>query len=146
MSLDVSLKIKSQKFADWKLCREFALIGAENQSPKVINAVDTFFQDIKPDEYEEIYDANITHNLNEMANEAGIYKHLWRPEEVGITTAKELIKPLTDALDKLRKNPEFYKKFNPHNGWGTYNGLVAFVEQYLSACTENPEAIVTVSR
>lgn len=27
-----------------------------------------------------IFSANITHNLNAMAEAAGIYKHLWRPE------------------------------------------------------------------
>lgn len=34
-----------------------------------------------------LYDANITHNLNRMADEAGIYEHVWRPEEIGVTTA-----------------------------------------------------------
>jgi len=41
-----------------------------------------------------VYDANITHNLGEMADEAGVYKHLWRPEEIGLTKAAELIEPL----------------------------------------------------
>jgi len=35
-----------------------------------------------------VYDANITHNLGAMAEAAGIYKHLWRPEEIGITKAQ----------------------------------------------------------
>lgn len=30
--------------------------------------------------------------------------------------------------------------------WGHYEGLVSFVERYLNACIENPEAIVKVSR
>ena len=38
-------------------------------------------------EPEGAYSANITHNLGKMAEEAGIYKHLWRPEEIGITKA-----------------------------------------------------------
>jgi hypothetical protein len=28
---------------------------------------------------EEMYSANITHNLGDMASEAGIYEALWRP-------------------------------------------------------------------
>ena len=28
---------------------------------------------------ERVYDANITHNLNSMASEAGCYEALWRP-------------------------------------------------------------------
>jgi len=42
-----------------------------------------------------VYSANITHNLNEMAGAAGIYKYLWRPEEVGIYYAENLIDPFT---------------------------------------------------
>jgi hypothetical protein len=37
-----------------------------------------------------VYDANITHNLGAMAKAAGIYMHLWRPDEIGIKTASEL--------------------------------------------------------
>jgi hypothetical protein len=39
----------------------------------------------------EVYSDNITHNLGEMADAAGIYKALWRPEEIGITKAAELV-------------------------------------------------------
>ena len=39
----------------------------------------------------EVYSANITHNLGLMAEEAGIYQPLWRPEELGIKTAAGLI-------------------------------------------------------
>ena len=71
------------------------------------------------DPYPEIlYDDNITHNLNKMADAAGIYKYLWKPEELGIEFAKDLIKPLTKGLKDLKSNPEKYKKYNSPNGWG----------------------------
>lgn len=98
------------------------------------------------DRTRNVYWANITHNLNAMASEAGIYKHLWRPDEIGIDKAKELIQPLTDGLAALNTNPERFKKFNPSNGWGTYEGLVEFVKEYLCACIRYPEARVSVSR
>lgn len=97
-------------------------------------------------ETDEVYSANITHNLNTMAGEAGIYEHLWRPDEINITKAKELIEPLREGLHKLKSEPEKYKAFNPSNGWGSYEGLVRFVSNYLDACYENPEADVSVSR
>jgi hypothetical protein len=53
---------------------------------------------MQPCEDDEVYTANITHNLNRMAKEAGIYKHLWRPDEIGITLAGELIEPLQSGL------------------------------------------------
>jgi len=97
-------------------------------------------------EDEEVYSANITHNLNTMAEAAGIYDCLWRPEEIGITYAAQLIDPLSHGLQELCRNPERFLPLNPPNGWGDYEGLVSFVEKYLLACIKYPAAIVEVSR
>lgn len=94
----------------------------------------------------EVYWANITHNLNKMAMEAGIYEALWRPEELGIRHAGPLIDLLSEGLEKLKADPEHYKQFDAPNGWGTYEHFVPFVENYLNACRENPDAEVNVSR
>jgi len=94
----------------------------------------------------EVYWRNITHNLGKMAAEAGIYQHLWRPEEIGITHADQLIEPLTEGLSKLKADPDYYSKFNAANGWGLYEHFVPFVEDYLRACQENPDAAVSVCR
>jgi len=93
-----------------------------------------------------VFEANITHNLNKMAEKAGIYKHLWQPEELGITKASELVEPLKAGLKALKTDPEWYKTFEPENGWGSYEGLVGFVEQYIEACEANPGAMVEVGR
>lgn len=97
-------------------------------------------------ETNKVYESNITHNLNTMAEEAGIYQHLWRPDEIGIKKAKELIEPLRNGLHNLKIEPERYKNLNPENGWGSYDGLVEFIEDYLNACYEYPDADVNVSR
>jgi hypothetical protein len=94
----------------------------------------------------EVYSANITHNLGRMAEEAGIYTHLWRPEEVDATKAGQLIEPLEKGLALLKSNPIRFKRFNSPNGWGLYDNFVPFVEKYLTACRENPDADVRVSR
>ena len=94
---------------------------------------------------ETVYDANITHNLNSMAEEAGIYKHLWRPEEVGIKKACQLIVPLKDGLALLKSDSSRFEELNPSNGWGSYDGLVRFVDDYLQACIKYPQADVSVS-
>lgn len=93
----------------------------------------------------EIYSANITHNLGRMADAAGIYKHLWRPEEIGITTASQLIEPLKAALVKLRADPDHFRQFDAPNGWGRYQHFVPFVADYLAACQANSDATVEVS-
>jgi hypothetical protein len=94
----------------------------------------------------QVYQSNITHNLNAMAEEAGIYKHLWRPEEIGITNAEELIQPLQAGLDLLLSDPTRFEKHNPLNGWGSYAGFVGFVQGYLKACKKHPDATVEASR
>lgn len=93
-----------------------------------------------------LYEANITHNLGKMADAAGIYKPLWRPDEIGLRFARDLVAPLTNGLELLRDDPEHFKAFNPPNGWGSYDTLVQFVEEYLLACKAFPSAEIEVSR
>lgn len=93
-----------------------------------------------------VYDANITHNLSRMADEAGIYKHLWCPQEVEITSAQQLIEPLERGLALLRAEPEKFLPYNPANGWGSYETLVKFVEEYIAACKAHPDATVVAHR
>lgn len=129
------------------------------------------------DEDDKVFTANITHNLNTMAGEAGLYEALWRPVwlvdpeigeridaqaeagnyheaggafelEGGFRTilARELIDTLDSGLSLLKSDPERFKRFNPENGWGSYEGLVEFVEDYLDACRQYPDAEVSVWR
>lgn len=112
-----------------------------------------------------IFDASTTHNLNKMADEAGIYEAIWRPyqlreeyndswdhkeedefaEEI-VTKAYELIPFLEKGYEDMKARPEHYKKFNAENGWGLYNNFLPWVRRYLDACKGNPDAIVEVSR
>jgi len=94
----------------------------------------------------EIYTANVTHNLGAMANEAGVYRHLWRPEEVGVETAADLIVPLAGAIVKMKADSERFRSFNPENGWGCFNSFLPWLERLLQQCRENPKAKVRVCR
>lgn len=115
---------------------------------------------------EEVYSANITHNLGKMAAEAGIYEALWRPhrlkegynipiddydaeyefEEENKTVARDIIPLLEKGLADLKSRPEHFEIFNSPNGWGLYGNFVPFVEKYLEACKKYPDAIIGVSR
>ena len=101
---------------------------------------------INPGEGDAVYSANITHNLGRMADAAGIYKHLWRPEEIGVTHAAQLIEPLATGLALLQSDPPRFQAFNSPNGWGMYEHFVPFVERYLDACRLYPTATVSASR
>ena len=126
MSLDVYLRIPKEPETCW--C---AKCGHEHKSEI---------------DYTEVFESNITHNLVEMADKAGIYKECWRPEEIGITKAEQLIEPLTKGLADLEARPEYFEQFNASNGWGLYKHFVPFVRKYLEACKQNPESKVEVSR
>ena len=89
---------------------------------------------------------NITHNLGEMAEVLGIYKLLWRPEELFISEARELIEPLKEAIEKMEKYPARYKKHDSENGWGTYENFLPWLKEFLRDCEVNPSAEVVSSR
>lgn len=92
------------------------------------------------------YSANITHNLGKMAKEAGIYQYLWRPEEIPVLVASELIEPLEKGLILLKFDPVRFKVFDSPNGWGMYEDFVPFVEKYLEACKRYPGTLVRADR
>ena len=99
-----------------------------------------------PKEPITLFDYNITHNLTDMAKEANLHQCLWRPEEIDIKIAKDLVQPLKAGLKLLEDDPERFRKFDPYDGWGNYDDLVEFVRLYLLACEQNPESEIWVSR
>lgn len=93
-----------------------------------------------------IFESNITHNLTTMADAAGLYKALWRPDELFIEYAEDLIPLLRAGLEQLRNDPEKFRALAPSNKWGNYEGLIEFTRSYLEACECNPRAKIHVSR
>jgi hypothetical protein len=106
-------------------------------------SLDVMLTEMRPT---EVYTANITHNLTRMAAAADLYEALWRPETIGVTKASQLITPLTEGLARLKADPAKYEAYNAPNGWGMYVHFVPFVERYLAACLENPDAAISVCR
>ena len=95
---------------------------------------------------DDVFSANITHNLSRMAAEAGIYEEVWRPEEVGVVSAEQLVSPLTRAIARMKARPDHYRQFNAENGWGLYKHFLPWLEKLLVACAQWPEAKVRTSR
>lgn len=95
---------------------------------------------------DEVYSTNITHNLNAMADEAGIYNSLWHPDTDGISQAGQLIDLLSRAVSDMHKRPEYYQRFNSQNGWGTYSNFYTLLEKLLDACKKFPDATIEVYR
>jgi hypothetical protein len=115
---------------------------------------------------EEVYSANITHNLGKMADEAGLYEALWRPhrlkpgynileddykteweyEDNNPVRAHEIIEIIEKGLEDMKARPKHYEKFNSPNGWGIYHNFVPWIERYLAALKEFPESQVVCDR
>ena len=53
---------------------------------------------------------------------------------------------LQAGLEELRADAPRFRKLNPVNGWGNYEGLCMFVERYLETASKHPEAWVSVYR
>jgi hypothetical protein len=115
---------------------------------------------------EEMYSANITHNLGDMASEAGIYEALWRPyrlkegynipeddhnaeykfEEENPVRAFEIIPIIEKGLKDMLARSEHYKTFDSPNGWGLYVHFIPFIERYLEALRKYPESFIECDR
>ena len=115
---------------------------------------------------ENVYSANITHNLGKMADAAGLYEALWRPyqlkegynipeedhiaewqfEETNTVQAYEIIPIIEKGLKDMKDRPKHYEKFNSPNGWGMYHNFVPWIEKYLKALKEYPESFVECDR
>jgi len=93
-----------------------------------------------------VFETNITHNLAQMADKAGIYYALWRPEEKNYKIANDIIKILEKGIKRLKTRQKYFEKFNALNGWGTYKHFVPFVQEVLDACYKYPSAKIIVSK
>lgn len=95
---------------------------------------------------DEVYALNITGNLVPMAHRAHIYEELWDPKENGIERAKQLIFPLEYSIALLETIPSVFKRLNPSNGWGSYEGFLYDLKELLMVCKKYPEATIEVWR
>jgi len=93
---------------------------------------------------EEHFDRNITHNLIPMWKKAGVYDALYNSDG---KNPEEFIEVLGRGMHDMRTNPEEYKKLNPENGWGDYEGAIDFLEEFNRACLDSPlQSIIRVCK
>ena len=95
---------------------------------------------------QEVFEYNITHNLTKMAEEIGMYKVIWRPEEMGLEQGEQLIGMLSIAVRDMERRKLELEQFNPANAWGSFDCLANLVEKYLIACLKHPQAYIRISR
>lgn len=156
MSLD--LYINSEKPVLHRGTGVYIRENGETVELKTKQEVLAHFPDANPDEIDErtyedneYFHMNLTHNLTEMANECKVdpysscitvngerptlYNLLWHPSEtMGIEEPTiEYVEGLMSCYKRLLKDADYFKKFNPKNGWGTYEQLLGRTRQYINA-------------
>ncbi len=83
---------------------------------------------------------NPTYNLFEMFKLA-----LGRPIcELDGMVAGDAILILKNATNHMKKSPARFKKLNPKNGWGDYEGALKSLCWLLEMCQEHPLATVEI--
>ncbi len=147
MSLD--LDIISSRPIKHKGTGVYVRKDGETIELKTLDEVRAYFPDsdlsnINEVEYEDniVWHGNITHNLGQMAsnipvNDKTLYYYLWRPEEIGFKYVNEdYINAIKTGYEYIKANKEKLKRFNAHNGWGTYDNLLNFVESLYECLKE----------
>ena len=89
-----------------------------------------------------MYEADLTANLRRMSEAAGLLAPIWQPHHLGIVRAADLAPHLEKGLAALQERPEHFRGFQHPSGWGTYENLVSFCSDTLTACNNFPFAQV----
>lgn len=58
---------------------------------------------------------------------------------------KDALPYVKNACKNMRRSPDRYKKMEPSNGWGTYEGALEYLEHLQKGCEENPDCTVRIS-
>lgn len=146
MSLDIYIRLKKGEIAK----RSTGIYVRDNGKNRELTLEEALerYPDANVKEHVEItnelWHGNITHNLNKMAMAVNLdgrgkeyfYEMLWHPEDLEIDprgNCRLMLLELEEGLAILKEQPDKFKAYNPENGWGNYEGLVNFVEDYANA-------------
>ena len=93
--------------------------------------------------YNTVINENITHNLVDMWEKAGIYDVLYNSNG-------EKVKHILGALEKgyadMYDNPEEYRKLDSPNGWGTYVDAMYWLKNLIQQMKQYPDGIIGIDK
>ena len=93
----------------------------------------------------KVFTISITANLTGMAQAAGLYHCLWKPDEIHVNLAFDAIESLRAGLMRLKTSQKLYEQYDPPSGYGDYDNLMNVVEEYLKACLAYPNTFIRIS-
>lgn len=95
------------------------------------------------DDKEIYFERNITNNVAKMADVCVCWDEIFRGK--GISTSKEAIPFILQAMQIIANNPDKVREKEPGNGWGTIEHFYNFLQELLWGCLEYPDCIYEVS-
>ena len=90
----------------------------------------------------EIYEANVTYNLADM-----YYKCIDKDKgfrKLDGMNCKEALPIIENAIKDMLNNADEYRKLNPKNGWGSYEGLLKVLQEMRICCESNPDGKIEI--
>ena len=116
-----------------------------------------YFLDENGEDVEIESHLRITHNLNTVVSELGLlvgssyYEVIWRPDDLfglknGEVPAEFVLKLLPDLIKNLLKFEDHLVDYLPSNGYGTFEGLIRFLCDYLKECYTHQESYIYCCR
>jgi len=116
-----------------------------------------YFLDNDGEDVEQQVCLNITHNLNSVVDELGklvgkpYYEVIWRPDELfglknGEVPVGLVLKVLPHLIKNLLKFEDHLTEYLPSNGYGTFEGLIRFLCDYLKECYTHQESYIYCCR
>jgi hypothetical protein len=85
-----------------------------------------------------VFYLNVPTCYKPIAEKVGIQTYIWKPEELGISKAEQLINPLRIGLQLLESVPGRVGVAQE-----TLDDFVECVRKYLAACEQNPDAEIS---
>jgi hypothetical protein len=83
---------------------------------------------------------NYTYNISGMHEKAMGY----RLSQLNGKSVKDIIPILREGIKQMQDNPEVYKAMNPENGWGNYEGALAYLQTILDNAVKHPATFLDV--
>lgn len=90
-----------------------------------------------------IYDGNVTYNLADMYYKAIDKKMGFK--KLNEMSCKEALPIINNAIQDMIDNEKEYKKLNPKNGWGNYEGLLEVFRDMRNVCEDNLDGIIEIN-
>lgn len=89
-------------------------------------------------------------NINYTYNVSPMWYKIY-PDDKGMIyidgmTGREAYEKLNHARDRLINNKDEFKKLEPANGWGTYEGFIDLLSKAIYFSTEYPDLVWSASR